>query len=120
MPLTQYIYILTGIIAVIMTVFIIRAFINGKWKLRPSRLSLVAFMVLLLHWGFVLVEVYDLFSVPVGNFLFDFIWLSTAIFCLLAAWKESKNNQAVAWFLGGISVISLLFGFILLGISGME
>ncbi|GAQ17636.1 sulfate transporter/antisigma-factor antagonist STAS [Oceanobacillus picturae] len=120
MTLTQFIYIATGFVSAFMAVFIILAFVNGKWKERPHRLSWAAFVTLLLHWVMVLTQVYDLFSFDVGNFLFDLLWLSSAILCLVAAWKESKNNQAVAWFLAGISVISLLFGFILVGISGME
>ncbi|WP_052360706.1 hypothetical protein [Oceanobacillus manasiensis] len=120
MPLSQYIYVATGLVAVFITVCIILAFIKGRWKERPYRLSWVAFVTLMLHWVLALTEVYEQFSFNVGNFLFDFIWLSSAIFCLVATWKESKNNQAVAWFLAGVSVISLLFGFILFGINGME
>ena len=118
MGLTSYIAI--GIAFVVLTMVLLMFKADKKdIKRKPHLLSWLALCLIILNWVLYLFGFYAMLPQKIGNPIFIPIWFLVCIISFIAAVKEFRNNRIFAIVSGGLSVLSSIFGVLILIIGSM-
>ena len=116
MKLTQIIFISMLLTAIIMVLMLIKGK-KGGFNKKTSLLPLTTFTLIIFNWLLYLFGFYAVLPVHIGDAVFLPIRYLLCIAGLVIAFKEYKKNRILAILNGGISIITSIFGILLIVIS---
>ena len=118
MGLTQIIFISILLIAIIMLLLLIEVK-KEKPDEKLSLLPLITLTLIIFNWILYLLGFYVTLPAQIGDAIFLPIWYLVCIAGLVVAFKEYRKNPTLAVLNGGISIITSIFGILLIVISYM-
>lgn len=114
------VFIGIGIVLVILVMSLLIFKADKKYiRKKPCLLSLIALGLITLNWVLYLIGFYVMIPEKVSDLIFIPIWFLVCAFSLIAASKGFRNNYILSVLNGGLSIISSIFGVLLLIIGSM-
>ncbi|HFK1546204.1 TPA: hypothetical protein ACGXMZ_001930 [Bacillus albus] len=92
---------------------------KGTFSKRPYLQSIIVYILFFTNWILYLTSFYSLLPEKVSEFIFLPIWFVLCILGCIVFWREWRNNRVFLICIGFLSIISFLFGLLLLVLSGM-
>ncbi|MFV8519768.1 hypothetical protein [Bacillus sp. SBS7] len=117
LTLLLLIFIFIAFIFVLTIIFITVK--KGKFSKRPYLQSIIVYILFFTNWILYLTSFYSLLPEKVSEFIFLPIWFVLCILGCIVFWREWRNNRVFSICIGFLSIISFLFGLLLLVLSGM-
>ncbi|MES5943286.1 MULTISPECIES: hypothetical protein [unclassified Bacillus cereus group] len=117
-------------LTLLLFIFIVIAFISaltiifmtvkkeGFFK-RPYLQSIIVCILFFTNWILYLSTFYSLLPEKISDFIFLPIWFFLCILGFIVFWREWRNNRVFSICISFLSLISFLFGLLLLLLSGM-
>lgn len=118
MGLTSFVFIAIVFIVGLMGLLIFKADKKEVQK-RPNLLSLIVLGLLVLNWVLYFASFYVVLPQGISEVIFMPIWFILCIAGIVVGLREFRNNYIFAVLSGGLSVISSIFGILLLIIGSM-
>lgn len=118
MGLTSFIFIGIAFVIPLMLLFLFKGNVKYRRK-KPYLISLLALGIIILNWMLYLTSFYAVLPPEVSEAVFMPIWFIICIFVIISAFREYGNNFVIAILNAGLSVISLIIGFLLFLIGSM-
>lgn len=89
-------------------IFLILSINKRGVNTKPNLFSLVALSLIILNWiiylaALYLTDSYIIIPGKIGDFIFIPLWFIVSIIALLAAYKESKNNNSFVIVVSGLA-----------------